>query len=367
MALRFANSLFEPVWNSRYIDHVQITVAEEVGLESRAGYYDTAGAMRDMIQNHILQLLCLTAMEMPTSLDADRVRDEKLKVLNSLEPLTQAQVAQNTVRGQYTAGASLNGPVRGYLEELGHPTSMTETFVALKAEVGNWRWAGVPFYLRTGKRLPTRVSEIVVQFRPIPHTVFEETAGQLKANRLVIRVQPDEGVKLWLMIKDPGPGGMRLQYVPLDMTFAKAFSVRNPDAYERLIMDVVRGNQTLFMRGDEVEAAWRWVDPIMDAWMASGRVPEALSRGHLGPLGLGRTPRARRPHLARRVGTGLPVVSKTPALDRGGGFLYRTAKGRICRVARSTMTVSSAVFAVSPSLAGWYAMRSCSDVTTMRR
>ncbi|GAB0118062.1 glucose-6-phosphate dehydrogenase [Acidisoma sp. 7E03] len=283
MALRFANSLFEPVWNARYIDHVQITVAEEVGLESRAGYYDTAGAMRDMIQNHILQLLCLTAMEVPTSLDADRVRDEKLKVLNSLERMSPAQVAQNTVRGQYTAGASVTGPVRGYLEELGHPESMTETFVAVKAEVGNWRWAGVPFYLRTGKRLPSRVSEIVVQFRPIPHTVFEETAGQLKANRLVIRVQPDEGVKLWLMIKDPGPGGMRLQYVPLDMTFAKAFSVRNPDAYERLIMDVVRGNQTLFMRGDEVEAAWRWVDPIMEAWMSSGEFPKPYRAGTWGP------------------------------------------------------------------------------------
>ncbi|HTI00341.1 MAG TPA: glucose-6-phosphate dehydrogenase [Acidisoma sp.] len=283
MALRFANSLFEPVWNARYIDHVQITVAEEVGLESRAGYYDTAGAMRDMIQNHILQLLCLTAMEIPTSLDADRVRDEKLKVLNSLAPMTPAQVAQNSVRGQYTAGASVNGPVRGYLEELGHPESMTETFVAVKAEVGNWRWAGVPFYLRTGKRLPSRVSEIVVQFRPIPHTVFEESAGQLKANRLVIRVQPDEGVKLWLMIKDPGPGGMRLQHVPLDMTFAKAFAVRSPDAYERLIMDVVRGNQTLFMRGDEVEAAWRWVDPIMDAWMSSGEFPKPYRAGTWGP------------------------------------------------------------------------------------
>jgi glucose-6-phosphate 1-dehydrogenase len=283
MALRFANGLFEPLWNAAHIDHVQITVAESLGVEGRAGYYDTAGALRDMVQNHILQLLCLVAMEPPAQLEADAVRDEKLKVLRALKPIADALSSHNVVRGQYRAGASAGGAVPGYLEELGANTSITETFVAIKAEILNWRWAGVPFFLRTGKRLAERVSEIVIAFRPIPHSVFDPAAGPIEANRLVIRLQPDEGVKLWLMTKDPGPGGMRLRSVPLDMSFASAFQVRNPDAYERLVLDVVRGNQTLFMGRAEVEAAWTWIDPILQAWANSTELPKPYTAGTWGP------------------------------------------------------------------------------------
>jgi glucose-6-phosphate 1-dehydrogenase len=283
MALRFANGLFEPLWNAAHIDHVQITVAESLGVEGRAGYYDSAGALRDMVQNHILQLLCLVAMEPPGALQADAVRDEKLKILRALKRISDALSTLNVVRGQYRAGASAGGAVPGYLEELGAPASTTETFVAIRAEILNWRWAGVPFYIRTGKRLAERVSEIVIAFRPIPHSVFDEAAGPIAPNRLVIRLQPDEGVKLWLMTKDPGPGGMRLRAVPLDMSFASAFQVRNPDAYERLVLDVVRGNQTLFMRRDEVEAAWTWIDPILDAWSHSAELPKPYTAGTWGP------------------------------------------------------------------------------------
>ena len=283
MALRFANALFEPIWNSGHIDHVQITVAESLGVGSRVGYYDTAGAMRDMIQNHLLQLLCLVAMEPPASLDANSVRDEKLKVLRALKPIEEQSISKYTVRGQYTAGAADGGAVPGYLEELGKSDSKTETFTAIKAQIENWRWTGVPFYLRTGKRLAKRVSDVVIHFKDIPHSIFDSTVGQIQSNLLVIRLQPDEGVMLKLMIKDPGIGGMRLRQVPLDMSFAEAFNVRHPDAYERLVMDVVRGNPTLFMRRDEVEAAWNWCDPILQVWEQSNESIHTYTAGSWGP------------------------------------------------------------------------------------
>ena len=285
MALRFANTIYERLWNTDVIDHVQITVAETVGVEGRGGYYDRSGALRDMVQNHMLQLLCLLAMEQPISLDADAVRNEKLKVLRALRPMEPHEVGAMTVRGQYARGAVDGKPVPGYLADLGDDhsdhgePSRTETFVALKAYVRTWRWANVPFYLRTGKRLPQKVSEIVLQFRALPFSIYPSDAGDLDANRLVIRLQPQEGMRLEMMTKEPGPGGLHLRPTGLDISFEKTFRTRYPDAYERLLMDTVRGNATLFMRRDEVEAAWSWVQPIVDAWSARADQPRAYAAG----------------------------------------------------------------------------------------
>ena len=283
MVLRFGNMLFEPLWSRNYIDHVQITVAENLGLEGRADYYDKSGALRDMVQNHLLQLLCLTAMEAPNHLDDDDVRTEKIKVLHALVPIKGDAAKRQTVRGQYKAGVQGDKPVKGYLDELSsEDESSTETFVAIKAQIDNWRWAGVPFYLRTGKRMAHRHSDIVINFKHVPHSLFGE--GNDIANRLVIRLQPDEGVRLFVQIKEPGPGGLRVKSLPLNLSYAESFTVRYPDAYERLLMDVVRGNLSLFMRKDEVEAAWTWVDGLIEAWEASGEKPEAYAAGTDGPL-----------------------------------------------------------------------------------
>jgi glucose-6-phosphate 1-dehydrogenase len=281
LALRFANIMFEPLWNAAHIDHVQITVAETVGLEGRVAFYDDAGAIRDMVQNHMLQLLALVAMEPPAHFDATAVRDEKVKVLRALR-----RVGSNeTVTGQYRAGAIGGQAVPGYDEELGKPSD-TETFVAIKAHVDNWRWKGVPFYLRTGKRMPKRVTEIVIQFRCVPHSIFAGKGATMQPNRLVIGIQPEENITLSLMAKVPGLDreGIRLRSVPLNIAMPDAFSgaVRRI-AYERLLLDLVEGDQTLFVRRDEVEAQWDWVDAIRAGWAADGLTPKTYTAGSWGP------------------------------------------------------------------------------------
>ncbi|MDG4720312.1 MULTISPECIES: glucose-6-phosphate dehydrogenase [Thalassospira] len=286
MILRFANAMFEPLWNSAHIDHVQITVGEEVGVEGRWSYYDDAGAMRDMVQNHMLQLLCLVAMEAPYVLDQDAVRDEKVKVLKALQPITDANIDSATVRGQYRKGAVGGKEVPGYLEEEGaNVDSTTETFVAIRAELNNWRWAGVPFYLRTGKRLPKRHSEIVIQFRDVPHQIFPlaKSMTNYQANKLVLRLQPDDGIHLVLNNKNPGPGLVRLRPTALNLSFAEAFGGRSPDAYERLLLDAIDGNNTLFVRRDEQDIAWQWVDAIQEAWQNNHVTPKGYTSGTWGP------------------------------------------------------------------------------------
>jgi glucose-6-phosphate 1-dehydrogenase len=285
LALRFGNSFFEPVWNAQGIDNIQITIAETVGLEDRAGYYDTAGALRDMVANHMLQLLALIAMEPPARFDGTAIRDEKAKVFRSLRKIKPEEAPHMTVTGQYTQGAVNGAIVKGYIDELGKP-STTETFVAIKAHVDNWRWQGVPFYLRTGKRMPNRHSEIAIQFKAVPHSMFASRGGLLQPNMLIIRLQPEEYVQLLVMAKEPGldRDGIRLREVPLNLSLDAEFAgTRRRIAYERLLLDLIEGDPTLFVRRDEVEAQWEWIDAIRAGWIANDVKPKSYGSGTWGP------------------------------------------------------------------------------------
>lgn len=283
LALRFGNAFFEPLWRSERINDVQITIAESLGVEGRGAFYDQTGALRDMVQNHLLQLLVILAMEPPVSIDPDAVRDEKIKVLRSLKPLTGIDAIENSVRGQYKAGAYSNGPVPGYLDNDDIPNdSTTETFVALRAEIASWRWEGVPFFLRTGKRMESKTTEIVINFKKVPHSIFPTADGFSTPNQLIIRLQPEESIRMRIYVKAWGDD-IQLQPVYLNLDFNDVFQKRKMIAYERLLMDVIRGNQTLFMRRDEVAAAWAWIDPIRAAWEQYQYSPKSYTAGTWGP------------------------------------------------------------------------------------
>ena len=282
MVLRFANNLFEKAWNGENIDNVQITVAEHLGVENRAGYYDNSGALLDMIQNHLLQLLCLVAMEPPNVLEANEVRIEKLKVLNSLRPFTKKTVLTDTVKGQYTRGVINGEEVKSYLEGIEKYDSKTETYVAIKTFVDNWRWKNVPFYLRTGKRMKKRYSEIVINFKTVKHNIFQ-TQEKMPHNKLIINLQPDETIELVQMTKIPGPGGYRYQPIALKLDYSDTFKDRFPEAYERLLIDVIRGNQTLFMSQVELQAAWKWTEAISTSWKEANQQNILYEAGTWGP------------------------------------------------------------------------------------
>lgn len=287
LALRFANSIFVNNWDNKTIDHVQITVAEEVGIEGRWGYFDQAGQMRDMVQNHLLQVLTMIAMSPPSDLTAASIRDEKIKVLRSLRQIDHTNVREKTVRGQYTAGFVQGKKVPGYLDEEGaNKTSSTETFVAIRVDIDNWRWAGVPFYLRTGKRLPAKCSEVVVYFKNPEMNLFKESYTQLPQNKLTIRLQPDEGVDIEILNKVPGLDHKhKLQTTKLDLSFSETFNESHlADAYERLLLESMRGIQALFVHRDEVEAAWTWVDSIIEAWEKDGESAKPYQAGTWGPV-----------------------------------------------------------------------------------
>ncbi|ALS32560.1 MULTISPECIES: glucose-6-phosphate dehydrogenase [Pseudoalteromonas] len=283
MALRFSNSLFENMWDAKSIDNIQISISETVGLETRAGFYDKAGALRDMVQNHLLQLLCLVAMESPHKLNANSIRNEKLKVLEALRPLIGSDVDKNIIRGQYVPG-DLNGKiVPGYLEELNEGSSKTETFVGIRAHIDNWRWAGVPFYLRTGKRMAKRCAEIVVQYKKVSHNVYEDSVGEIEPNRLVIRLQPEETIQLTLMSKRLDNLEMQLEPVTMNIELSQAYSNGfHSDAYKRLMLDAAANNPSLFIHRDEVRQAWKWIDPIIDRWQEKGK-PALYRAGSWGP------------------------------------------------------------------------------------